>query len=169
MLLEHDIENHIPLPLITTTLPPPTTSTSAPITTEKPKPKEPQPGTWVANYTDTNRTCIMVEFAAQLEIPYSISNMSAANSYSEYVNVPPDAIVNATCDCDTNQTTQKIELSWNAVTNASNKFTLTFEKLANTTKFDLASVEVSIFPDNASFAKDQSKYQIRCNLATYQF
>lgn len=111
----------------------------------------------MANYTGTNRTCIVAEFAAQLEIPYSISNKTAANgNYTGYVNVPSNATANGACDG--NPTTQRIQLSWTDTANQTNQVTLTFEKPVNSTKFDLAEVEVSIYPENGTFPGINSKY-----------
>lgn len=143
-------------PTTPTTTAQPTTTTEKPIPVP-PKPSEPVPGTWTVNYTNSNRSCIVVEFAAQIEIPYPVPNTNL--SFIGYLNVLPNATVNGSCTVDNN--TQEILLTWNKTMNGTNQMWLTFaKKNVNSTKYDLASVKLSVYTDNGTFPGIGSKYLI---------
>lgn len=135
-------------PKTTTTTTPKTTTitTSIPTTTttSKPTPKptppapvDPEQGKWVANYTDTNRTCMIVQIAVQIEIPYKDGNKSMIYP----INVPANA--SSIGDCNKTVTEQYMKLTWLSKLNESNSVTLNFNK-TNSSKFELDSIEVSV-------------------------
>ncbi|XP_053606023.1 lysosome-associated membrane glycoprotein 1-like [Plodia interpunctella] len=137
----------------TTTTPPPTTSTTTSTTTAPPAPPAPTPapspkpidppqqGTW--SYTDKNNiTCVVVQFAAQLNISYFQVNNSQTESHAIF-NFPSNATVtNGSC----NKTEQWIELSWPATDNITNQVVLVFD--ANTTSHDyeMKAVNITLSP-----------------------
>lgn len=112
----------------------------------------------------------MANFAAQIEIPYSINNASNS-SYVGYLSVPPNANVTGNCS----NSSQSIILSWSLVVNSSNTLELIFKKPdANATKYDLDQLKVSAFMDNGTFPGIGSKYctilyLVTACIATKQF
>ncbi|XP_068621009.1 lysosome-associated membrane glycoprotein 1-like [Battus philenor] len=137
-------------PTTAKTTPAPTTTTEAPTTTVTPTP-EPKPtpapgplpaptqGTWY--YKDAeNNTCILVQFAAQLNITYNINNSSSL----AYVvlNVPANATVT---DGSCNATEQRLKLSWPET--GENTMLLTFTANHTTKYYALKSLNISLTLD----------------------
>ncbi|XP_013181324.1 PREDICTED: lysosome-associated membrane glycoprotein 1-like [Papilio xuthus] len=137
-------------PAPTTTTEPAPNTTTVPTTTVTPAP-EPKPtpapgplprptqGTWYYTDQSTNVTCILVQFAAQLNITYPKNNTSSLG-YA-LLNVPANASV---VDGNCNTTSQRLTLAW-----ADGNHTLTMHFLANdTTKtYHLNSLNITISPE----------------------
>lgn len=91
------------------------------------------------------RTCVLITLAAQIEVPYKLGK----NNYTGYINIPWNT-TNATGSCDGNQL-QTITLSWLNNLNVTNNVTFVFERAnINSTKFDLAKINIEASPDNST-------------------
>ncbi|XP_013192972.1 lysosome-associated membrane glycoprotein 1 [Amyelois transitella] len=181
-----------PVPPTTTPVPPTTTPvpttkptpapTTPPTPTPKPSPPGPVPppdqGMW--SYTDNNNvTCVVVQFAAQLNISYFTDSNNTIEKYVIF-DFPTNAnATNGSC----NATEQWIELSWPSKNESSYSNTLTLVFAANeTTKtYEMKGVNITLNPDmlvNASVTGDISLWHgkgwetpiassYRCMQATY--
>ncbi|RVE48384.1 hypothetical protein evm_006945 [Chilo suppressalis] len=133
-----------------TTKAPNTTTTEAPTTTTAPPPKPgpvpaPEQGTWM--YTDENNvTCIVVQFAAQLNVSYNQNVLNKTRTASVLVNVPANAsLVNVTGNC--NGSAQYIQITWaSGVVNSSvsNSVRLNFLKNDTTKVYALRSLNITV-------------------------
>ncbi|KPJ13278.1 Lysosome-associated membrane glycoprotein 1 [Papilio machaon] len=137
-----------PAPITTTESAPNTTTVPTTTVTPAPEPKptpapgplpRPTQGTWFYTDQSTNVTCILVQFAAQLNITYPKNNTSSLG-YA-LLNVPANASV---VDGNCNTTSQQLTLAW-----ADGNHTLTMHFLANdTTKtYLLNSLNITISPE----------------------
>ncbi|XP_050361602.1 lysosome-associated membrane glycoprotein 1-like [Nymphalis io] len=131
---------------------PPTPPTPAPTPAPGPLPP-PQQGMW--SYTDKNNmTCILVQFAAQLNVTYTkVENASTSLAYV-LLNVPPSAMV---VDGSCNSTDQWVNISWpvsNATGTTFNNMVLIFHNNETTKTYSLQNLNVSlaaeVFPDASS-------------------
>ncbi|XP_047544729.1 lysosome-associated membrane glycoprotein 1 [Vanessa atalanta] len=132
--------------------PTPTPTTPAPTPAPGPLPP-PQQGIW--SYTDkSNITCVLVQFAAQLNVTYTkVENASTSLAYV-LLNVPPSAIV---VDGSCNTTDQWLNISWpvsNATDTTFNNMVLIFHNNETTKTYSLQNLNVSlaaeVFPDASS-------------------
>lgn len=126
----------------TSTTAKPTKPTPAP---EPPKPVEPKVGIWQLNYMKSNVSCVLLEFALQMEIPYNTVNNK---TYSAHVNVPSNATASGSCS---NTDTQMIELTWLNADNKSDTINLSFVKNATSKIYRLTDIQVSLTTDNNDF------------------
>ncbi|XP_038220348.1 lysosome-associated membrane glycoprotein 1-like [Zerene cesonia] len=130
----------------TTTTPAPTTTSS---TTPAPTPKPTRKWSYVDKAT--NVTCIVVQFAAQLNVTYIKENSNTTDHV--LLNVPVNAsVANGSCANET----QWLQLSWPAVEggNSTNSMLLVFTLNATTKLYALQNLNVSLVPEvfnNASF------------------
>lgn len=151
----------------TITTPSTTTSTKAPTTTPvpttpptpAPSPPTPAPspapapgplppptqGLWTFTDTKDNYTCIVVQFAAQLNITYTklVANVSSLGN--TVLNVPGNAtVVSGSCAGD-----QFIQLGWPSLTpDVYNNLTIVYHKNETINHYELKSLSVSLTPDN---------------------
>ncbi|CAG4991442.1 unnamed protein product [Colias eurytheme] len=139
-----------PTPKPTPAPTPKPTPAPAPTPTPAPKPlPPPQPGKW--SYVDkaTNVTCIVVQFAAQLNVTYTKENSNTTDHV--LLNVPVNATVNGSCGNET----QWLQLSWPVEGgNGSNSMLLVFALNTTTRMYAMQNLNVSLVPDvfnNASF------------------
>ena len=96
----------------------------------------------------TNKTCVLVQMAAQLDVLYTVQNESRHG----YVDIPANAT--ATGDCNK----ESIELNWASVVviNGTNKTVSNvvgfgFIKVENGTKYGLVDMRAMVYPDEAAF------------------
>lgn len=133
----------------TTTTPSTTTTTSTTAkptpAPEPPKPVDPKVGIWQLNYMKSNVSCVLLEFALQMEIPYNTVNNK---TYSAHVNVPSNATASGSCS---NTDTQMIELTWLNADNKSDTINLSFVKNATSKIYRLTDIQVSLTTDNNDF------------------
>ncbi|KAJ8729747.1 hypothetical protein PYW08_001328 [Mythimna loreyi] len=159
-----------PAPTTTTSTPAPTTTSSttttttttpAPSPSPAPKPTPaptpapapapapgplppPDQGTWALTDPKTNVTCIVVQFAAQLNVTYTIENSTSA-SYV-VLNVPANAKV-AGGNCSSAD--QWIQVSWlSNNTLQPNNMTLVYHRNETTKNYGLQSLNISLSPEN---------------------
>ncbi|GBP57457.1 Lysosome-associated membrane glycoprotein 1 [Eumeta japonica] len=137
-----------------TTTTPATTST----TTPAPKPTPPEEGIW--SYTNgTNVTCIVVQFAAKLNVTYTIvDGNNGTNMGSVILNVPKEAkVINGSCG----ETEQWLQLTWPENTTLQNNLTLVFKK--NNTQQYLEYFKVSLSPQQFPSAIKNSTFELMHN------
>ncbi|XP_041977815.1 lysosome-associated membrane glycoprotein 1-like [Aricia agestis] len=136
----------------------PTTDPPTPPPTPKPTPPPapkpvpaPQQGKWF--YAEANVTCIIVQFAAQLNVTYN--NTSSALSYA-LLNVPANATV-AGGSC--NGTEQWLKLSWPTTSgNGTHNMTLCFNTTGD--DYQLHSLNVSIAAEDLPNAQDNTTLEL---------
>lgn len=146
-----------PAPPITTTT---TTTAKTTITTAKPTstptptpaPVEPKVANWTVNYANSNRSCIILFVAAQIEILDLTSNKTIK------VNVPVNATASGSCEGKKEQT---LTVSWGQ----NNSLALTFEK-NNSSKFDLKNIVSTINDSTASGSKVYNLIHNRTEFST---
>ncbi|KAG6452987.1 hypothetical protein O3G_MSEX007894 [Manduca sexta] len=147
----------------TTTTPPPTTTTEkttpapptpAPVPpTPAPVPPTPAPGplpapeqgNWTYSDEKTNVTCIMVQFAAQLNVTYTKVVESATSLANVLLNVPKNAtVLNGSCaDAD-----QWLTLNWTVHgTNITNNMTVVFHRNDTNKNYGLKNLTISLSPE----------------------
>ncbi|KAI8427372.1 hypothetical protein MSG28_001932 [Choristoneura fumiferana] len=97
-----------------------TTTQAPPSPTPKPVPGPPEMGKWT--YSDKNVTCIMVQFAAQLNVTYPMANVSTLGS--KFVNVPANASTTAGWCGAANQS---LTISWPATADENNTIAIVFQ------------------------------------------
>lgn len=100
---------------------------------------------WVVNDTQANATCIVVQFAAQINVTYS--KKDAESSTGEYVyvivNVPANATATGNCSDD-----QSLTLTWlspNATVN--NTLTILYHKNDTTKNYGVKSLNITLAPE----------------------
>jgi len=100
-------------------------------------------GKW--EYTENNQTCLIVQFAAQLNFTYNTLDNKTANVL---YNIPANNTHHTvTGDCGNGTTPQQILLQWGDKTPA-NTFLLTFSQNSSVEQFGLLEIVFSINPQN---------------------
>ncbi|KAI5635990.1 lysosome-associated membrane glycoprotein (Lamp) domain-containing protein [Phthorimaea operculella] len=97
-------------------------------------------GTW--SFEQNNKTCIVVQFAAQLNVTYTkdVDNSTALEHV--IMNVPANASVfDGSCSAN-NNTQQWLSMTWHAASLPSNNLTLVF--LKNGTNYNLQFLNVTL-------------------------
>ncbi|XP_047987468.1 lysosome-associated membrane glycoprotein 1-like [Leguminivora glycinivorella] len=130
-----------------------TTTTPAPPPTPKPSPVPPKPigppdqGLWP--YVDgKNVTCVIVQFAAQLNVTYGKPNSSSSELIHVILNVPANAsIISGNCE----GMEQWLTIGWPATNETNHTVTVLFAKNDTTKSYEMkslnASLVASIFPN----------------------
>jgi len=131
-----------PAPTHAPTAPP--KPTPRPTPAPEPKPDEPTTGTWQVNDTKTNTSCLLLQFALQIQIPYI---PSPNKTYHGFVDIPSNATATGVCGNDT----QSIILEWTEDQNITDKIILNFTRNPTTKKYGLTDIEVTITPDAKHF------------------
>lgn len=121
----------------TTTVPPTTTTTVAPPTPAPTPVPAPTTYTWV--WTEKNVTCLIVQFAAQLNFTYpTIDNKTENVLY----NIPSKNFT-YTGDCGNGTTPQQFVVLWN-----DSSLLLRFEQNTTDSRFGLSEIVLGINPSN---------------------
>ncbi|OWR48244.1 hypothetical protein KGM_201886 [Danaus plexippus plexippus] len=135
-----------------TTTPTPTTTTPTPPPTPPPAPTPapgplppPQQGTW--SWTDKNNvTCILIKFAAQLNVTYPIDNSSSPLGHL-VMNVPSTAVVvNGSCD----GSQQWVNITWpvwDKPASPMNSMLMVFANNATTKLYSLEHLNLLLMPE----------------------
>ncbi|CAH1369663.1 unnamed protein product [Tenebrio molitor] len=117
----------------TTTTTAPITTTTKTTTTAKPSPPPVDPvGTWFVNVTNTNTTCLILQAALQVDLPYKVDNASKTFS----IVVPPKASAGGACG----ENVENMTLTFSA----SNAVNFNFKKNKDGKKYDLESVVITL-------------------------
>lgn len=97
----------------------------------------------------------MITLAAQLEIPYNISETNNTG----YINISPNATATGACG----KQLQTITLQWKNNLNLTNNVTFTFErKNVNSTKFDLGLINAIVVADNSTLPGINGNFIVLC-------
>ncbi|CAK1549561.1 unnamed protein product [Leptosia nina] len=127
----------------TTTTTTTTTAKPSPAPTPDPKPlPPPEAGKWAFKDNVTNVTCVLIQFAAQLNVTYTKDNSNTTDHFQ--LNLPKNAmIVDGSCG----NGTQSIKLSWPANENSTNSMLLVFQSNETTKWYELKSINVTLAPE----------------------
>ncbi|XP_063358850.1 uncharacterized protein LOC134648289 [Cydia amplana] len=129
----------------TTPAPPKPTPTPAPV---PPKPiGPPDQGLW-PYFDSKNVTCVIVQFAAQLNVTYGKPNSSSSELIHVILNVPANAsVISGNCD----GLEQWLTIGWPATNETNHTLTVLFAKNDTTKSYEMkslnASLVASIFPN----------------------
>ncbi|XP_028162584.1 lysosome-associated membrane glycoprotein 1-like isoform X3 [Ostrinia furnacalis] len=133
----------------TTTSTTTTTTQKPPAPTPPPKPTPPKPlpapdqGTWSLTNKTSNVTCIVAQFAAQINITYRMTNNNVTSYRSEVMNVPVNATVQDG-SCNASSTQQWLLIGWPGSDGVLNTIRLQFLKNETTRTYALSSLNLTV-------------------------
>jgi len=129
----------------------PSTTTVAPSTTPRPQPTPPEFKKWSYFDNKTNQTCVIVQFALQINLTYATADNNTANIlYDIPIN---GAVTDGSCGTDS----QSITVQWGPKSEES-KISLQFTNNLTTSAFSLS--EIYLFINAASEFHDAKANQI---------
>ena len=134
--------------------PPTPAPTPAPL---PPNPSDPTKGTWNVTYSGSNVTCIRIQFAMQILVPYF--HTAQNKTVNTTVNVPDTAAL-LQGDCGEKE---DIVLQWISKGNASENITFNFGQNASAKIYMLQNIQIHIVPDSERFPGIENKTVIILN------